>query len=125
MSIDGLVVEEAARHIALYGCVRNMDPMSLHILKTSERPLPKAMRAWMRAQALQQVRRAEAEQMVLNKSLADAPVAKGASMRRCASIAPYYTEQMRRTHNASWSDPDFVGSVREAQPKMFPKRETL
>jgi acylphosphatase len=125
MSIEGLVVEEAARHIALYGCVRNMDPMSLHILKTSENPTTRAMRAWMRSKALQQVRRAEQEQIVLNKSLADAPVAKGASVRRRASIAPYYAEQMRITHNASWSDPDFVGSVREAQPKMFPRRDVI
>ena len=98
MSIDGLVCEEAMRHIALYGCVRNMDAMSLHILKTSENPLPKAMRTWMRAKALQQVRQAEREQVRLNQQIADAPVARRATLRRCASIAPYFAQQMRITH---------------------------
>ena len=125
MSIDGLVCEEAMRHIALYGCVRNMDAMSLHILKTSENPVTKAMRTWMRAKALQQVRRAEKEQVRLNQQLADAPVAKRSTIRRMASIAPYYAQQMRMSHNASWGDPDFVSSVREAQPGMFPRREAV
>ena len=113
------------RHIALYGCVRNMDSMSLHILKTSENPATHAMRTWMRWKALQQVRRAEKEQVRLNQQIADAPVARRATLRRCASIAPYFAEQMRMTHNASWGDPDFVGSVREAQPKMFPSRTAI
>lgn len=122
MSIEGLVVNEAMRHIEDFGCVKNMEPMALHILKTSERPVVAAMRDWMRRAAVKQALKAEREQKKMSDQFANEPVRKGAPMRRCAVIHPWYAEQMMKQHKTSWNDKDFVHSVREANPKIFPTR---
>jgi len=124
MTIEALVVEEAVRHIADFGCVKNLDPMTLHILKTSEKPLVVEMRKWMRREAVKQALEAEREQKKINDQFANEPVRKGAPMRRCAVIHPWYATQMMKQHNTTWQDKDFVQSVKEANPKLFPSRVT-
>lgn len=124
MSIEGLVVQEASRHITEYGCVANMEPMALHILKTSQKPLVRKMRGWMRRTALRQALEAEKEQKRMNDELRQDPYRKGASLRRAAVLHPYYaTKAVKQGH--AWGDRDFVGYVRRENPKVFPERDHI
>jgi hypothetical protein len=123
VSIEALVISEAMNHIEAFGFVRNMDPMALHILKTSEQPGVVAFRNWMRRTALEQVQEAEKTQPKLNAQVDAIQRNKCSPIRLCASLHPYYARQMALTHSASWNDKDFIGSVREANPKIFPKRD--
>ena len=123
MTIEGLVVEEALAHIQVHHCVKHMEPYALHILKTSQNPTVRQMRHWMRYKALEGVLTAQREQCVLNAQLAKEPIDRRASWRRRASVHPYYVGEMAHRHNANWNDNDFVNSVKEAQPRMFPERQ--
>src|SRR5262245_15529564 len=123
MTIEGLVVEEAMAHLRMHGWVKHMDPMALHILKTSENPSVAAMRHWMRQTALRQAQEAQKQQVKLNAQVAAMPRTKGVSIRLAASLAPYYAEQMQKMHKANWGDPEFLGSVKEGNPQIFPKRD--
>jgi hypothetical protein len=124
VSIAALIDSEVMTNLSLHGCVKHMDAYALHMLKTSQHPLMRARREWMRREALRQCLEAEREQKEMNKVLAGSPVSRGASVRRAALLHPYYAEKMRQTHNASWNDKDFVGSVRRDSPALFPKRES-
>lgn len=122
MSIAGLVDEQVMNHLAHFGCVKGMDPYALHLLKTSSHPLLRARRDWMRREALRQCLEAHKRQQKINDDFAREPLNKRATWRRCAVIDPYFAEEMQRRHGATWSDQDFLGSVREANPKLFPDR---
>lgn len=124
MSIELLIDGEVMRNLALHGQVKHMDPYAIHMLKTSQHPVLRFRRTWMRREALRQCREAEREQKVMNAQLAREPVRRGASVRRAAVLHPYYAEQMLHAHNTSWNDRDFVGSVRRDSPALFPKRVT-
>lgn len=115
---------EVMQRLSLQGTVKGMDSYALHMLKTSQHPLLRFRRSWMRSEALRQCLEAEKEQKVMNNQLAKEPVRRGA-IRRAAVLHPYFADKMRKTHNASWSDKDFVGSVRRDSPALFPKRETI
>lgn len=122
MTIAELVDSEVMRHLGLFGCVKNMEPFALHMLKTSEHPLLRFRRTWMRAVALRQVLDAEKRQKKINDQFKDEPVRRGATVRRAAVIDPYYAAVMPKQHGTTWNDKDFVGSVREANPQIFPRR---
>ena len=122
MSIEGLVVSEAMRHIEEFGCVRNMDAMSQHILKTSENHCVVAMRQWMRREALKTFYRAQARQVKMNEEFTQESYSKRADIRRGAVIDDYFvTKAIQYGH--SWGDKNFVGRVRRGNPRVFPKRE--
>lgn len=122
MSIEGLVVTEAMRHIEDFGCVKNMESFALHILKTSENPSVIAMRRWMRRTAYQQAKEAEREQKVMNDQFAQEPYNKRVELRRRAVVHPYFaTKAVQQGH--SWGDKDFLGYIQKENPKVFPKRE--
>ncbi len=124
MSIELLIDGEVMQHLSLRGCCKGMDPYALHMLKTSQHPVLRFRRAWMRSEALKQCLEAEREQKEMNKVIAKSPVSPKASVRRAALLHPYYAEKMRQTHNTTWNDRDFVASVKRDSPALFPKRET-
>lgn len=122
MTIEALIVDEAFRNLEVHGQIKNMDPMAQHLLKTSDRPLLRWMRTWMRETAIRQAMQAEREQKKLNAQVNGSTWNKG-SLRLTASLAPYYAAQMPKMHGTTWNDKDFIGSVREGNPKIFPKRD--
>ena len=124
MSIEGLVVTEAMAHIEQFGFVKGMDPMALHILKTSSNPTVRAMRRWMRETALKQALEAEREQKKMNGELRDERYSKKSSLRRSAVIHPYYVGKASKQGHY-FADKDFKGYVRRENPKVFPQREAL
>ena len=122
MSIDVLVVNEAMRHLRNFGFVKNMEPMALHILKTSEKPIVAQFRNWMRRTALEQARQAEIEQKRMNDEFAHTSFKSGGTLRRAAVIHPYYATKAVQQGD-SWNDKKFVGRVRRDNPKCFPQRD--
>ena len=123
MNVAEIIDQQVMEHLGLFGCVKNLDPYALHLLKTSEHPLMIARRNWMRAEALRQCLEAHAEQTEMSKELASDVWNKKASIRKSAVIHPYFMDDLRRNHNGSMRDKDFVGFVKREQPEMFPKRE--
>ena len=122
MSVETLVVQEAVRHIRDYGFVKNMDPMALHILKTSEKPLVSSFRDWMRRTALAQAREAERSQKRMNEEFAHTEYSRRSALRRQAVIHPYYASKAVQ-QGESWNDKKFIGRVRRDNPKCFPQRD--
>jgi hypothetical protein len=123
VTIAELVDLEVMRHLSLFGCIKNADPMVQHLVKTSADPLMQFRRHWMRMEALRQVQEATANQEKLNKTVARAPIRRGSSARLNASIDPWFVGEMRHRHKTEWQDPDFLKSVRRDEPAIFPKRE--
>ena len=123
MTIEGLVLEEAVRHIADFSHVKGMDPMALHILKTSEKPILVEMRKWMRRAALNQCMEAHREQRIMNEEFRQTTYAKGNNFRRAAVLHPYFATSMIKRDKTSWNDPDYVGYVKREEPRLFPKRD--
>lgn len=123
MSIPEIIDQEVMSHIGTFGSVKNMDPFALHILKKSQDPLMRFRRWWMRKVAVQQALDAEKRQKYISDQFKDQPKDRAKTMRRAAVIDPYYMAEMPRRHGTSWGDKDFIGSVREANPAIFPKRE--
>ena len=121
-SIDALVVREAMRHIEDYGFVKNMDPMALHILKTSQNQLVSTFRDWMRVTALRQHREAQREQKRMNDEFAHTSYSPKSSLRRTAVIHPYYAGKAVQNGD-SWNDKKFVGRIKRDNPNCFPKRD--
>jgi hypothetical protein len=124
MDIAYLVDDEVMRHLAMYGCIKNADPMVQYLVKTSEDPLMRFRRTWMRRMALKQHLEAEARQRKINDQFKQMPVRKGASVRRAAVFDPHLAQESRHYNNASFSDKSFVGAMRREAPAIFPKRET-
>lgn len=123
MSVAEIIDEEVMNHLSNFGCVRNLDPMALHLLKTSEHPLMRFRRNWMRATALRQAREATRRQTKINEEFAREKVRRGASLRRAAVIDPWFAQEMKIRHSTTWNDREFVGSVRRDNPTIFPRRE--
>lgn len=122
MTVAELIDEEVMQRIALRGCISGIDPYALHLLKTSDHPILRFRRDWMRREALRQCLEATKQQKKNNATLANQPVPRGTSMRQFAEVDPYFVEDMRRRHKASWNDKDFLGYVKREEPEMFPKR---
>lgn len=122
LAIDALVVNEAMRHIQDFGCVKNMEPFALHILKTSEKPLVSQFRHWMRRTAIEQAQIAEREQKKMNDEFAHTSYKSGNELRRTAVIHPYFATKAVKNGD-SWNDKKFVGRVRRDNPRCFPQRD--
>lgn len=125
MTVAEIIDEQVVQHLAMFGRIKGMDPYAIHVLKTSNHPLMVFRRTWMRQQALRQVLDAEKRQTEMNKALAKEPVHRKASIRRQAVVDPFFDEEMRSRHKATWNDKDFIGFVKKHEPGMFPKREVL
>jgi hypothetical protein len=121
MNIAAVIDAEVMHHLELYGCVKNMDPLAIHLLKTSNHPVLRYRREWMRAEALRQVLEAHREQPKMNKLVADEPVNKKSAFRQSALIHPYFKAEMAHRHKTNWNK-DFIRSVRKGTPDLFPKR---
>jgi len=124
-SMAMLIDAEVMRQIGLNGWLKEADPYLQHLVKTSNHPILRFRRNWIRREALKQRLEAEASQNRRNSALAKEPHRRGANMRRAAVIEPYFAEDMRRRHKADLNDPDFLKFVKREEPQMFPKREAV
>ncbi len=126
MNIAALVDDEVMRHLSLYGCLKNADPLVQHMLKHSEEPILRFRRDWMRRTALRQHLNAEYRQKKINDQFKHEPFRKGATMRKSAVVDP--TLAATSTHynkEASWNDRKFLGDVKREAPAIFPNREAV
>lgn len=110
-------------HFSLHGCIKHMDEFAKYILKTSQHPIMRHRRAWIRAENLRQYDEAIAEQKQANGVFKEQPYNKKSDFRQAALIVPYLNERMKRDHKATWGDKDFLGFVRREEPQLFPERE--
>jgi hypothetical protein len=124
MTIEALVVNEAMRHLQDFGFIKNMEPMALHILKTSQKPIVAGFRDWMRRTAIAQAQQAEREQKRMNDEFAHTEYKSRNNFRRSAVIHPYYATKAVK-QGASWNDPKFVGRIKRDNPRVFPKRDAV
>ena len=110
-------------HLALHGCVRNMDPYAQHLLKTSQHPIFKFRRQWMRATALRQHIEAEQRQKKMTDEFKSEPVARGCSVRRRAVIDPHLFAEMEHYNKARVTDT--LSDIQAEAPALFPVREKI
>jgi hypothetical protein len=123
MTIEALIDHEVMRHLSLYGTIKRMDPFAQHILKTSQKPIMRFRRDWMRREALRQCLEATRDQSTLNESVAKTSPRKGSSARLNASVHPYFAGSMRERDKADWNDKDYLKFVKREEPSIFPRRE--
>lgn len=116
-SMAVLIDEVVMQNLALYGRIRNSDPYLQHLVKTSDHPVMRFRRRWMRQEAIRQLRAARQNQTKLNETRE--PSRRGGDIRRLAVIDPYLKEEMAYRHGTQWNDPGFIKSVREEAPKLF------
>ena len=122
MNIAALVDDEVMRHIALFGCVKNADPLVQHMLKTSEEPILRFRREWMRAVALRQHLEAERRQGKINEQRKAIPDAKLPNMRRSAVVDSHLSSEiLHYNQSATWNDKKFLGDVKREAPAIFSK----
>jgi hypothetical protein len=123
MNIPALIDDTVMQHLALYGCCKNLDPYALHMLKTSEHPILRFRRDWMRREALKQHLEAERNQKKLNDGFKRVPLNRGSSMRQSAVIDQHLNAEMLHYSGAQWQDKGFMRDVKAEAPAIFPKRE--
>lgn len=123
MTVAELVDDSVMEHIALYGCVKNLDPYALHLLKTSQHPILRFRRDWMRRTALRQHLDAEKRQKKMNAEFKAIPRNKGAAIQQSAVVDTVLADEMRHYGKTTWNDKSFLRSVRAEAPAIFPKRE--
>ncbi len=121
MNVEMLVDQTVMQHLALFGCVKNMDAFAQHMLKTSEHPVLRFRRQWMRKVALKQHLEAEQRQKQINDQRKARPDAKLSDMRREAVIDPHLSAEMLHYNDVTWNDKNFVGAVRAEAPAIFVK----
>lgn len=110
-------------HLALHGCVRNMDPYAQHVLKTSDHPLMVFRRTWMRQTALRQHLDAEARQEKINDEFKRDPVRRGASVRRRAVIDHHLAAEMEHYNKLPLKQQ--LSDIKAEAPAIFPRREII
>ena len=108
-------------HIANFGCIKNMDAFAQHMLKTSEHPIMRFRRDWMRRIALQQHLEAEKRQDKMNKAFKAIPRARGSSVMQEAVLDPHLAGEMRHYANAEITE--MKGAIKAEAPAIFPRRE--
>jgi hypothetical protein len=121
MTVAELVDEEVMTHLALHGCVRGMDPYAQHLLKTSDHPIFKFRRAWMRSTALQQHLEAEARQAKITNEFKQEPVRRGAAVRRRTVLDPHLMAEME--HYNGMPITEQLSEIKAEAPALFPRRE--
>lgn len=109
-------------HLAIRGCVKGMDPFALHLLKTSQDPILRFRRWWMRETAIRQAIRAEKRQVKINDRFKQLPRRKGADIQQEAILDQHLKDASRHYANASWTDDSFINAVKREAPTIFPKR---
>lgn len=117
--IDGVVMQ----HLAQFGCIKNADPYVQHMLKTSEHPLLRFRRDWMRREALRQHLEAERRQVKICDQFKRETFKRGANMRKTAVVDEHLSAEMLHYNKTDWQDKKFVGNVKAEAPAIFPKRE--
>lgn len=125
MNIAALIDDEVMRHLSMFGCIKNADPLVQHILKTSEEPILRFRRDWMRREALKQHLDAERRQKMLNDKVKNEPFKRKANMRKTAEIDIHLAAEMLHYNHTDWQDKKFVGNVRAEAPAIFPKRDSI
>lgn len=123
MDIPTLIDGEVMQHLAMFGCVKGLDSFALHMLKTSEHPVLRFRRDWMRREALRQHLEAERRQKKLNDKFKHEPFRRGSNMRKTAVVDEHLSAEMLHYNKTEWSDKKFVSNVRAEAPAIFPKRE--
>ena len=122
MSVEELVDLEAMSHIANFGCIKNMDAYAQFMLKTSEHPLMRFRRDWMRRTALQQHLEAERRQKKMNSAFKAIPKSYGSkNIRQEAVIDNHLAAEMRHYANADL--PELKRAMKAEAPAIFPKRD--
>ncbi len=122
MSVTELVDQEVMTHLSLYGCCKNMDPFALHMLKTSQHPILRFRRDWMRRTALQQHLEAERRQTKMNAEFKAVPKQKG-SIQQAAVLDNVLADEMRHYNGAPITEKAHMRAIRAEAPAIFPKRE--
>jgi hypothetical protein len=125
MDIATLIDGEVMAHLSLYGCVKNMDPYAQYLLKTSEHPVFRFRRNWMRATALRQHLEAERRQVKRNDVFKGVILDKKATIRQEAVLDPHLAQEMRHYNGASLNDKTFLGDLRREAPNIFPRRNAI
>lgn len=124
MSLTELVDQEVMTHLSLYGCCKNMDPFALHMLKTSQHPILRFRRDWMRRTALKQHLDAEKRQEKINGTFKGVPLSTGCkTMRQEAIIDNVLADEMRHYNGAPITEKAHLRAIRAEAPAIFPKRE--
>lgn len=117
-----LIDYEVMTHLAQFGSIKRMDPYAQHLLKTSEHPVMRFRRSWMRREALRQHLEAEHRQKKINDQFKDQQSPKGMSMRRAAVVDHHLSaEMLHYNKSATWNDKNFLGTVRQEAPAIFAK----
>ncbi len=121
MSVAELIDLEAMSHIANFGCVKGMDKFALHMLKTSEHPILRFRREWMRRIALNQHLEAEKNQKKINSHLKSIPRSNVKNMRHEGVIDNHLAAEMRHYNNAEIKE--MASDIRAEAPDILPNRD--
>jgi hypothetical protein len=111
-SVATLVDTEAMRHISLFGCVKNMEPFALHMLKNSPHPVLRFRRNWMRQVALKQHLEAERNQKKIIQKRQDRT-----STKYAGEIDSHLFDEMRHYNKAPFAE--YRKQVKQEAPKFF------
>jgi hypothetical protein len=114
-SVATLVDTEAMRHIALFGCVKGMEPYALHMLKNSPHPVLRFRRNWMRQVALKQHLEAERNQKKIIQKRQS-----GKSTHYAGEIDQHLFDEMRHYNKAPFAE--YREQVKQEAPKFFDAR---
>ena len=114
-SVATLVDEEAMRHIALFGCVKGMDPLALHMLKKSPHPVLRFRRQWIRRTALEQHLEAERNQKKIIQKRQS-----GNSTHYAGEIDAHLFEEMRHYNREPFAE--YRKQVKQEAPQFFHAR---
>lgn len=116
-NVARLIDEEAMRHIALFGCVKGMDPFALHMLKKSQDPTLRFRRYWMRQTAIRQHIEAERNQKRIIEKRKHQGLQKLDTMRNDAEIDSQWFNEMRHYNKEPISQ--YQNKVRQELPRVF------
>jgi hypothetical protein len=114
-SVATLVDDEAMRHIALFGCVKGMDPFALHMLKKSPHPVLRFRRNWIRRTALEQHLEAERNQKKIIQKRSN-----GKAANYAGEIDQHLFDEMRHYNKAPFAE--YRKQVKQEAPQFFDAR---
>jgi hypothetical protein len=121
MTVAEIIDEQVMMNIAVHGCVRHMDPYAQHLLKTSNHPILRFRREWMRAVALRQHLDAEARQKKITEEFKEDPVRRGASVRRRTVLDHHLVSEMEHYNKKPIKEQ--LSDIKAEAPALFPRRD--
>jgi hypothetical protein len=121
MSIVEIVDLEIMTRLSQFGTIKGIDNFALHMLKTSDEPLMRFRRDWMRREALKQHLEAEKRQNKMNSVFKGTSFDRKANMRQEAVIDHHLAAEMRHYNNAELKE--LKPAIKSEAPAIFPKRE--